>query len=444
MPHFESAGLRLAYLDEGRGEPILLIHGFASNKQVNWVYPGWVEMLVKAGRRVIAIDNRGHGESQGSHNPDDYGAPTMAEDARRLLDHLDLPRVDVMGYSMALEAEKLSDISKEEVARITQPVLVAVGTRDEIAGSASELAALMPRAEVLDIPNRDHMVAVGDKVYKAGALAFLESVAARGPVMSDTQIDLQGADGNRLIADVFGKTGRPALLFHGGGQTRHAWDATGARLAKVGLQAWSVDQRGHGDSDWAGRRPIAIGASLGGIASLLAEGALKPGTLSALVLVDITPRMDPSGVNKIISFMSERMHDGFGSVEEAADAIASYLPHRSRPKSLDGLSKNLRRHSDGRYRWHWDPRFIEQRPRWRRGRAASHRGGPDGGGTRAHHPGAAGARRAVGTRHDAHVEEFMTLVPHAQYADVKGAGHMVAGDRNDRLRRRRGVLPRPA
>ena len=253
MPHFESAGLRLAYLDEGRGEPILLIHGFASNKQVNWVYPGWVEMLVKAGRRVIAIDNRGHGESQGSHNPDDYGAPTMAEDARRLLDHLDLPWVDVMGYSMgarisafltlnhpervrsaifgglgsgmitgvgnpepiaaALEAEKLSDvtdrtgrafrafadqtksdrlalaacmrssrqkISKEEVARITQPVLVAVGTRDEIAGSASELAALMPRAEVLDIPNRDHMVAVGDKVYKAGVLAFLESVAREG------------------------------------------------------------------------------------------------------------------------------------------------------------------------------------------------------------------------------------------------------------------------
>ena len=253
MPHFESAGLRLAYLDEGRGEPILLIHGFASNKQVNWVYPGWVEMLVKAGRRVIAIDNRGHGESHGSHNPDDYGAPTMAEDARRLLDHLDLPRVDVMGYSMgarisafltlnhpervrsaifgglgygmitgvgnpepiaaALEAEKLSDvrdrtgrafrafadqtksdrlalvacmrssrqkISKEEVARITQPVLVAVGTRDEIAGSASELAALMPRAEVLDIPNRDHMVAVGDKVYKAGVLAFLESVAREG------------------------------------------------------------------------------------------------------------------------------------------------------------------------------------------------------------------------------------------------------------------------
>jgi pimeloyl-ACP methyl ester carboxylesterase len=274
--------------------------------------------------------------------------------------------------------------------------------------------------------------------------------------MSAQQIELTGADGNRLVADVFGDAGRPALLFHGGGQTRHAWDATGSRLAEVGLQAWSVDQRGHGDSDWveaggyrfedfgrdvvalsdriadeAGHRPIAIGASLGGIASLLAEGMLKPGSLSALVLVDITPRMDPSGVNKIISFMSERMHDGFGSVEEAADAIASYLPHRSRPKSLDGLSKNLRRHSDGRYRWHWDPRFIEQRH--------------DGDADEPHHIEAdlmaaaraltlpvllvRGARSELVT--DAHVEEFMTLVPHAQYADVKGAGHMVAGDRND-------------
>ncbi|WP_029058764.1 alpha/beta fold hydrolase [Stappia stellulata] len=250
MPHFDSAGLRLAYLDEGEGEPILLIHGFASNKSVNWVYPGWVEMLVKAGRRVIAIDNRGHGESDGSHDPDDYGAPAMAEDARRLLEHLGLTGVDVMGYSMgaritafltlnhpdlvrsaifgglgygmitgignpepiasALEADKLSDvkdrngrafrafadqtksdrkalaacmrssrqrISQDEVARIAQPVLVAVGTRDEIAGSAADLARLMPHAEVLDIPNRDHMVAVGDKAYKAGVLAFLESVA---------------------------------------------------------------------------------------------------------------------------------------------------------------------------------------------------------------------------------------------------------------------------
>ncbi|WP_186386402.1 alpha/beta fold hydrolase [Stappia sp. TSB10P1A] len=253
MPHFDSAGLRIAYLDEGRGEPILLIHGFASNKHMNWVYPGWVKLLTEAGRRVIAIDNRGHGESDGSHDPEDYGAPTMAEDARRLLDHLGIERTDVMGYSMGarisafltldhpqrvrsavfgglgygmitgvgdpepiaagLEAAKLSDvtdraarafrafaeqtnsdrlalaacmrssrqkISEEQVSRITQPVLVAVGTKDEIAGSPERLARLMPRAKVLEIPGRDHMVAVGDKVYKAGVTGFLESLAREG------------------------------------------------------------------------------------------------------------------------------------------------------------------------------------------------------------------------------------------------------------------------
>ncbi|WP_417770749.1 alpha/beta fold hydrolase [Stappia sp.] len=253
MPHFDSAGLRLAYLDEGRGEPILLIHGFASNKQVNWVYPGWVKLLTETGRRVIAIDNRGHGESQGSHKPDDYGAPAMAEDAFRLLDHLGIGRADVMGYSMgarisaflalnhpervrsvvfgglgygmvsgvgdpepiasALEAEKLSDvtdrtgrafrafaeqtksdrlalaacmrssrqkISEEEISRIRQPVLVAVGTKDDIAGSPQKLAALMQHAEVLEIPNRDHMVAVGDKVYKQGVVDFLQALARAG------------------------------------------------------------------------------------------------------------------------------------------------------------------------------------------------------------------------------------------------------------------------
>lgn len=267
--------------------------------------------------------------------------------------------------------------------------------------------------------------------------------------------EFTGADGNRLVADRFGAAGRPVLLLHGGGQTRHAWDATGTRLAQRGFQAWSMDQRGHGDSDWVdsgaydfvdfardvvavseriesdtGFRPIAIGASLGGIASLLAEGRLQAGTLSALVLVDITPRMDPSGVNKVISFMSDRLEDGFASVEEAADAIARYLPHRKRPSSLDGLAKNLRRHADGRYRWHWDPRFL---------------GGHHDREVEPHHiedelVAAArmlklpvllvrGGRSELVSDH--HVEEFMTLVPHARYADVEGAGHMVAGDRND-------------
>ncbi|MTH99422.1 alpha/beta fold hydrolase [Roseibium sp. RKSG952] len=249
MPQFQMDGVDLAYLDEGEGDPILLIHGFASNKMVNWSYPGWVDVLVKDGRRVIAIDNRGHGESSKFHDPAAYGAPIMAEDARRLLDHLNLERVDVMGYSMgarisafltlnhadrvrsvvfgglgygmvtgvgdpepiasALEADSLktvtdrtgrafrafaeqtkSDraalaacmrssrqkISESDVARINRPALIAVGTKDDIAGSPQKLAALMQNAKVLEIPGRDHMVAVGDKVYKQGVLEFLAEV----------------------------------------------------------------------------------------------------------------------------------------------------------------------------------------------------------------------------------------------------------------------------
>jgi pimeloyl-ACP methyl ester carboxylesterase len=246
MLKFSGDGVDIAYLDEGEGEPILLIHGFASNKTVNWAYPGWVDLLRKDGRRVIALDNRGHGDSSKFYDPADYGAPIMAEDARRLLDHLGLDQVDVMGYSMGarisafltlnhpqrvrraifgglgygmvngvgdpepiargLEADSLADvpdrtgrafrafaeqtksdrkalaacirssrqkITEEDVARIRRPVLVAVGTKDDIAGSPEDLAALIPGARVLDIPGRDHMVAVGDKVFKQGVLDFL-------------------------------------------------------------------------------------------------------------------------------------------------------------------------------------------------------------------------------------------------------------------------------
>ncbi len=246
MRSFDSDGVEIAYFDEGEGEPILLIHGFASNAQVNWVYTGWVQSLKADGRRVVALDNRGHGQSAKPHDPSAYPAPVMAEDARRLLDRLGLGRADVMGYSMgaritaflalnhpdrvrsaifgglgigmirgvgapepiaeALEAadpaaiadpvaqsfrafadQTRSDrlalaacirasrqtITPELAARISVPVLVAVGTKDSIAGSAAELAALIPGAEALDIPNRDHMLAVGDRTYKAGVLEFL-------------------------------------------------------------------------------------------------------------------------------------------------------------------------------------------------------------------------------------------------------------------------------
>jgi pimeloyl-ACP methyl ester carboxylesterase len=246
MEHFDSDGIDIAYLDQGEGEPILLIHGFASNVRINWVGTGWVERLVDAGRRVIAIDNRGHGRSEKVYDKALYEAPMMAEDSRRLIEHLGLGQVDVLGYSMgariaaflainhpekvgkvvfgglgmgmvkgvgdpeaiaqALEAPSLADvegvrgrafrkfaesaggdlkalaacmrsarqrISPEQVGSLRCPVLVAVGTDDDVAGSASELAALIPGARVLDIPGRDHMMAVGAEIFKTGVLEFL-------------------------------------------------------------------------------------------------------------------------------------------------------------------------------------------------------------------------------------------------------------------------------
>lgn len=251
MPSFEMDGIEISYMDEGEGDPILLIHGFGSNKSINWVGPGWVDLLVADGRRVIALDNRGHGESQKFYEPDAYGAPVMAEDARRLLDHLGIEKTDVMGYSMgarisafltlnhpervkrvifgglgygmvsgvgdpepislALEADSIQEvtdragrmfrafaeqtksdrfalaacmrssrqkISEEDVSRINRPALIAIGTTDIIAGSPQKLADLMPDARVLDIPGRDHMLAVGDKVYKQGVLEFLNEERA--------------------------------------------------------------------------------------------------------------------------------------------------------------------------------------------------------------------------------------------------------------------------
>jgi pimeloyl-ACP methyl ester carboxylesterase len=270
-----------------------------------------------------------------------------------------------------------------------------------------------------------------------------------------------GAAGNKLAADVYGDEGPPVLLLHGGGQTRHAWRKTAELLARMGRIAYAVDQRGHGDSEWvadgaysfpdfaadarvladtlaerSGGRPVVVGASLGGIAAMLAEGDAersKQGRLfSALVLVDITPRVDLEGVSKVHGFMRAHAREGFASVAEAADAVAEYLPHRPRPRSHEGLKKNLRLHPDGRWRWHWDPRFLDGRRRI----------GPGGGAVEQALVQA--ARRiaipALLVRgasselvQEAHAKEFLELVPHASYVDVSGARHMVAGDRNDQF-----------
>ena len=271
-----------------------------------------------------------------------------------------------------------------------------------------------------------------------------------------------GATGNRLAADMFAgdapDVGAPVILLHGGGQTRHAWRKTAVAIARAGRTAYAVDQRGHGDSQWIdsgaykfadyaadvtalahemaqrhGARPVTIGASLGGIASLMAEGmaaARDEPLLGALVLVDITPHVDAGGVDKVLGFMREHAREGFTTVEEAAEAVAAYLPHRPRPRSNEGLQKNLRRGEDGRWRWHWDPRFLEHR-------------GPDSGdrdGLEAALT-AAASRLAIPTLlvrgaaselvKPEHARAFLELAPHAEYADVSGARHMVAGDQND-------------
>ncbi|WP_441252694.1 alpha/beta fold hydrolase [Tardiphaga sp. 71_E8_N1_1] len=246
MPSFHNGAVEIAYLDEGEGDPIVLVHGFASSKNVNWVYPTWVSELKKHNRRVIALDNRGHGDSSKLYDSEQYSIGAMAADVRALLAHLGIAGTDMMGYSMgaritayiayshpelirsaifgglgiglikgggpgenvalALEADSLDDVTdpvgrtfrafadqtrsdrralaaclrgsrrlmtNEEAAAIKVPLLIAVGTTDEISGSAQELQKVIAGSEVLDIPNRDHMRAVGDRVYKEGVLDFL-------------------------------------------------------------------------------------------------------------------------------------------------------------------------------------------------------------------------------------------------------------------------------
>ena len=179
MPSFKNGAVEIAYLDEGEGDPIVLVHGFASNKEVNWVMPGWTTTLKRDGRRVIALDNRGHGESAKLYDAADYSIPIMSGDIVALMDHLKIDRADVMGYSLGGRMAAWLGLNAPERLRsailggIGVPVLIAVGTNDEVAGSAQALGDIIPDSEVLDIPNRDHMRAVGDKVYKTGVLEFL-------------------------------------------------------------------------------------------------------------------------------------------------------------------------------------------------------------------------------------------------------------------------------
>jgi pimeloyl-ACP methyl ester carboxylesterase len=264
-----------------------------------------------------------------------------------------------------------------------------------------------------------------------------------------------GRDGNRLAADEAGPAdGPPAVLIHGGGQTRHAWGTTLQAIAERGWHGFSLDLRGHGDSEWAAdgdytmgafagdveavarslpRPPVLIGASLGGLSSLTAVGdADDPAAVArALVMVDVAARIEKTGTDRIGDFMKADI-DGFDSLEQVADAIASYNPHRPRPKSLEGLKKNLRER-DGRWYWHWDPAFINGKfgsPDETRSSLVDH-GSLEASARRLTVPLLLVRGRMSDLLSEEGAKEMLALVPHARFADVAGAGHMVAGDRND-------------
>lgn len=263
--------------------------------------------------------------------------------------------------------------------------------------------------------------------------------------MKSTRARFERPDGVALAVETFGARGMPIVFAHGFGQTRQAWAGSAAALAERGRRAVTYDARGHGDSDWRAAapytweqmrddlaaiarsmpsRPVLVGASMGGLVGLAAEGAYAP-LFRALVLVDVTPRWEPRGVDRILNFM--RAHpDGFESLDAAAAAIAAYLPHRRERKSPDRLRGLLADHGDGRLRWHWDPRLIDELAR----------------GSESYQPMLIDAARRVriptllisGGASDIvsrdTIDEFLALVPHARHVRVAEATHMIVGDDN--------------
>tara|TARA_B100000953_G_scaffold88815_1_gene72434 strand:+ start:88 stop:921 length:834 start_codon:yes stop_codon:yes gene_type:complete len=255
----------------------------------------------------------------------------------------------------------------------------------------------------------------------------------------------------KIAADVWGSNNQElVILLHGGGQTRHAWGDTGKKLAEAGYHSVALDLRGHGDSEWhadgdysiraykddlvsiineIGKPARLVGASLGGMASLLLAGdEINSDLCTALIMVDIGIYPDPVGSDRIVSFMLSG-EGGFNSLEDVAKSISDYLPHRKKPKDLEGLKKNLRLKDDGRYYWHWDPRFIRRRP-----------GSQDREGHFDLQLKAAekvtiptllirGALSDVVTMED--VDYFLSMISHAKFVEIEKAAHMIAGDRND-------------
>ena len=269
----------------------------------------------------------------------------------------------------------------------------------------------------------------------------------------DLRIPVPG--GISLAGDVGGPVDGPTvILLHGGGQTRHSWSGTWKILVDAGWRAWSLDLRGHADSDWAPNGaygiddfagdvaavardlphpPVLVGASLGGLSALVAvaEAPVQTEVARGLVLVDVAHRLEVEGRERIGAFMTAHL-DGFASLDEAADVIAAYNPHRPRPTDLSGLAKNLRER-DGRWHWHWDPAFV-----------LGKFGSADETRSSVVHPGRLEEAvealtiptllvrgRSSDLLSEEGVADFLSRAPHAEFADVAGAGHMVAGDRNE-------------
>jgi pimeloyl-ACP methyl ester carboxylesterase len=265
-------------------------------------------------------------------------------------------------------------------------------------------------------------------------------------------VEFSGVQGLTLVADEWNRgvdaaAGRPTILMlHGGGQNRFSWKNTGQVLADAGFHVVALDSRGHGDSDRApdadydvetltadvmqvldaiGRPVILIGASMGGLTGILVADRAGPDRVTRLVLVDVVPRFEKNGSARIREFMFSGLH-GFGSLEEAADAVAAYLPYRTRPRSPEGLKKNLRLR-DGRWYWHWDPAFMTKPgddPQLR---------------TEKFEQAAADLTILVllirGKLSDVvspeGVRHFLDTVPNAEFVELSDAGHTAAGDDND-------------
>lgn len=274
------------------------------------------------------------------------------------------------------------------------------------------------------------------------------NITTDSPQVLHFQVD----DAITIAAEAWGNANNsPVLLLHGDGQTRHSWGDTAKVLANQGWYAIAYDARGHGESSWSpkgeydleslvqdlkviiskvGNKPALVGASMGGITSMLTQGESNESLASAVILVDVAPKVEEKGVERIFQFMSANVEKGFASLEEAADSVAAYLPHRPKPKTLERLEKNLRTKEDGRYYWHWDPQMLEG---WKKSTPETILKDTQRMYTAANNLNVptlivrGGMSDVVSEKVMA---EFLDKVPHVKSVDVSGAGHMVAGDSN--------------